>query len=158
MLYSHTDTVHVICLNCGGRFAKLALTARTYRDVPCVSVNIWLPLQTILIITREGNIITKCFLCRDSQGGCLSSYVRRVCSEVHLFLLVGEWRATECEFRLISIKSGVMTPSKSACFSMILGHWVEFRMCCLYYLEKAIFSECYTGCISINVLYFCEHF
>lgn len=69
---------------------------------------------------REYN--TKCFLCRDSQGGCLSGYVRWVCSEVQLFLLAGEWRATECELRLTSIKSGVMTSSKSAFLSMISGH------------------------------------
>lgn len=37
------------------------------------------------------------------------SYVPWVCSEVQLFLLVGEWSAIEFELRLISIKPGVMT-------------------------------------------------
>ena len=81
----------------------------------------------------------------------MSGYVCWVCSEVQLFLLAGEWRATECELRLTSIKSGVMTLSKSAFLSMISGHWVEFRMCCLYYLEKAIFSESVTQAVFPSV-------
>lgn len=39
----------------------------------------------------------------------MCSYLHWVCSEVQLFLLVGEWSASECELRLTSIKPGVMT-------------------------------------------------
>lgn len=38
-----------------------------------------------------------------------------VCSRVQLFLLVGEWSATECKLRLISIKPGVMTRVTRLC-------------------------------------------
>lgn len=89
----------------------------SYIKFSCVSINILLP-KWFHIIRDNG------MLCLPQssdqmfplQGftGRACSYVRRVCSEVQLFLLVGEWPATECELRQILVTPGVMTPSNKA--------------------------------------------